>query len=141
MSSELENLGLMIKKVQWRHHRALDAALIRLRISLVQWNALREIDRNPGLCAHGLAELTFNSDQAFGTLTTRLVRLGFVNRQPGAGRANIHRLTESGKSKLSQGQKIMKQVLTASFSPLNGEERATLAQIMMKLLNHPFGKT
>ena len=140
MSSELEDLGLMIKKIQWRHHRALDAQLIGLGISLVQWNALREIDRNPGLCAHGLAELTFNSDQAFGMLTNRLVRLGFIHRQPGAGRANIHRLTESGKSRLSQGQKIMKQLLTASFSPLNGEERTTLAQIMVKMLNHPLGK-
>ena len=131
----------MVKKVQWRHHRTLDAELMRLGISLVQWNAMREIDRNPGLCAHRLAELTFNSDQAFGTLTTRLVRLGFVDRQPGAGRANIHRLTESGKSRLSQGQKIMKQVLTASFSPLNGKERTALAQIMIKLLNHPLGET
>jgi hypothetical protein len=37
---------------------------------LVQWNALREIERNPGCSQHRLAERTFNSDQAFGSLLT-----------------------------------------------------------------------
>jgi hypothetical protein len=82
MSRTLEDLGLSLKKVQSRHHRALDAQLLRLGVSLVQWNALREIDRNPGSTAHRLAELTFNSDQAFGTLTTRLLRWVSSNANP-----------------------------------------------------------
>ncbi len=72
MSSSLEPLGLLIKTVQHRHHRTLDAKLAPLGVSLVQWSALREIDRHPGVSMHRLAELTFNSDQAFGTLATRL---------------------------------------------------------------------
>lgn len=135
MSSDLEDLGLSIKKVQWRHHRELDSQLMRLGISLVQWNALREIHRNPGKSAHALAELTFNSDQAFGTLTTRLMRQGYVDRQPGAGRANTHHLTESGKSMLSKGQKIMDKVLTKSFYALSSQDRMKLAQLLTKLLN------
>lgn len=137
MSSQLEQLGLAIKKVQSRHHRALDARLLRLGVSLVQWNALREIDRNPGSSAHRLAELTFNSDQAFGTLTTRLLRLGFIERQPGPGRAYTHGLTKSGKEMLAKGQEVMQSVLTASFAPLSQKERAALAQILDKLLGEP----
>ena len=137
MSSELENAGLLIKKVQSRHHRELDAELMRLGISLVQWNALREIHRNPDRCAHELAELTFNSDQAFGALGTRLIQRGFVDRQPGVGRANTHRLTESGEEILTRGQEIMQRVLTASFAPLSCEERTTLSHLLTKLLNHP----
>ena len=137
MSRTLEELGLNLKKVQSRHHRALDAQLLRLGVSLVQWNALREIDRNPGSTAHRLAELTFNSDQAFGTLTTRLLRLGFIERHPGPGRANMHRLTPSGKVMLAKGQEVMQKVLTASFAPLSQEERTTLWKILTKLLVHP----
>jgi DNA-binding MarR family transcriptional regulator len=137
MSRALEELGLTIKKVQSRQHRALDAQLLRLGVSLVQWNALREIDRNPGSSAHRLAELTFNSDQAFGTLTTRLLRLGFIERQPGPGRANTHRLTQSGKVMLAKGQDVMQKVLAASFAPLSKEERTTLATILTKLLARP----
>ena len=137
MSRELEDLGLAIKKVQSRHHRALDSQLMRLGISLVQWNALREMDRNPGSSAHKLAELTFNSDQAFGTLTTRLLRLGFVDRQSGAGRAITHRLTESGKIMLSKGQKILQRVVSASFAPLTQEEQRTLSRLLTKLLDQP----
>ena len=108
-----------------------------LGISLVQWKALREIDRNPGSSGHRLAELTFNSDQAFGTLTTRLLKLGYVDRQSGTGRVVTHSLTPSGKAMLSQGHTIMQRVLTASFAPLNDAERATLSELLTKLLDHP----
>lgn len=137
MSRALEELGLSIKKVQSRHHRALDTRLQRLGVSLVQWNALREIDRNPGSTAHRLAELTFNSDQAFGTLTTRLLRLGFIERQPGAGRANTHCLTPEGKTVLAQGREVMRKMLATSFAPLSEEEQATLSMLLAKLLAHP----
>lgn len=137
MSSELDDLGLLIKKAQWRHHRALDARLMTLGVSLVQWNALREIDRHPHSSAHKLAELTFNSDQAFGTLITRLIRLGFVERSPGSGRSNAHHLTESGKKMLSQGRNIMRRVLSASFNPLSDKERLMLSKLLTKLLSHP----
>src|SRR5579859_1946204 len=48
MSSEPEQLGWLVKRLQHRHHRVLDENLTPLGVSLVQWNALREIDRNPG---------------------------------------------------------------------------------------------
>ncbi|MFL9873630.1 MarR family winged helix-turn-helix transcriptional regulator [Paraburkholderia megapolitana] len=137
MSTQLEELGLAIKKVQSRHHRVLDDRLQRLGVSLVQWNALREIDRNPGSNAHRLAELTFNSDQAFGTLTTRLLRLGFIEREAGLGRANAHHLTASGKAMLAEGKEVMRAVLEASFAPLDDEEQTTLLEILGKLLDHP----
>ena len=86
MSSALESLALLIKQAQHRNHQALDAVLAPMGISFVQWNALREIHRHPDSSQHRLAELTFNSDQSFGRLTTRLRRSKLVTRRPGAGR-------------------------------------------------------
>ncbi len=134
MSGENEEVAFAIKKVQSRHHRGLDTHLQLLGVSLVQWNALREIDRNPGVSAHALPELTFNSDQSFGALASRLVRLGFVVRASGEGRALVHTLTVQGKEVLRKGQRIHHAFLEASFKPLRIEERALLLDLLNRLL-------
>lgn len=73
-------------------------------VTLVQWNALREIDRNPAASMHLLAELTFNPDQAFGTLAHNLLRAGLIKRQQGQGRVLIPVLTERGPVLLMEGK-------------------------------------
>ena len=139
MSSSPEALGLSIKKLQHRHHRALDTALSELGVSLVQWNALREIDRNPGATMHALAALTFNSDQAFGTLTTRLIRQGWIERQIGPGRANAHRLTIEGEAMLQRGRERVLAIAARSFAPLDETEREVLMRLLDKLLEQYLG--
>jgi DNA-binding MarR family transcriptional regulator len=135
MSKHLERLGLLIKKVQHRHHRLLDAQLTaNLGVSLVQWGALREIHRNPTVSMHQLAQLTFNSDQAFGTLTTRLLRSGLIKRSPGNGRTVLHSLTERGKRLLQQGRNFVVAALEQSFAALSEEECAVLLGLFTKLL-------
>jgi DNA-binding MarR family transcriptional regulator len=137
MSKQLEDVALSIKKVQARHHRALDRRLSPLGVTLVQWNALREIGRNPGVSAHALAELTFNSDQAFGALATRLIRQGFVLREPGIGRAIVHRLTPKGAKLRDAGQEVLLEVLKQSFAQLSVAERQHLQALLTKLLTQP----
>jgi DNA-binding MarR family transcriptional regulator len=132
-----EQLGWLIKKVQHGHHRALDAALAGLGLSLVQWNALREIDRNPGCSQHQLAELTFNSDQALGTLLGRLQRLAYIRRSKGSGRAQAHQLTPRGRALLEEGQKIRTMVLGKSLGPLSSEERTELDRLLSKISEWP----
>ena len=68
MERSLEPLALLIKRAQHRQNRMMAASLEPLGVSLAQWNALREIDRNPGAPLRRLAEASFNSDQAIGTL-------------------------------------------------------------------------
>ena len=135
MTISLEALGLLVKKAQHRQHRALEAQLAPLGVSLVQWNALREIDRNPGSTMHGLAELTFNSDQAFGTLVTRLMKLGLVERQPGQGRAMIHSLTPAGTAKLHQCQQVVPRVTSQNFAPLSEADRKELSRLLTALID------
>ena len=129
----LEVLGLLIKTVQHRHHRALDAALSEIGITLVQWNALREVDRNPAASMHALAELTFNSDQAFGTLASRLLRAGLIERQQGPGRVLVHILTDQGKALLKEGNGRHAAVMHTAFAVLSVEDRDTLGRILRQL--------
>lgn len=134
MSTTPETLGLLIKRVQDRHHRQLDGMLAPLGLSLVQWNALREIERNPGASQHQLALLSFNSDQAFGTLTNRLLQRGLIVRQNGPGRAVTHRLTSAGESLYLQGVEIHAKYIANSFARLDAAEREVLHTLLNRLL-------
>lgn len=117
-----------------RHHRALTAELAVLDISLVQWDALRHLDENPEASLHDLAQLTFQSDQAFGTLATRMINRGLIERVPGPGRAIHHRLTEHGRELRRAGAEIVAKVAADSLSPLTPEELAKFDEILTKLL-------
>src|SRR5690348_15259684 len=91
------DIALAVKRLQHRHHRALSRALAPLGLSLVQWDTLRHLHREPDSSLHDLAELTFQTDQSFGSLAVRMVDRGLIERVPGPGRAVKHRLTAHGE--------------------------------------------
>jgi DNA-binding MarR family transcriptional regulator len=134
MARTLRDIGLSVKRLQMRHHRALNAGLARLDISIVQWDALRHLDENPGASLHDLARLTFQSDQAFGTLAGRMIERGLIERLPGPGRAVRHRLTDEGRKLRRAGDKIVDRVLTESFSPLTAKQLASFDELLVQLL-------
>ncbi len=134
MLSDLQPLGYAIKRIQHRHHRALDAALIELGSSLAQCVALRAIAAHPESSAHKLAGLTFQTDQSFGSLANRMVDRGLIRREAGEGRAILHRLTPEGERVLAASNAASDQVLAKSFAPLNKAERQQLQALLSKLL-------
>ncbi len=71
----------------------MDRRLREVGSSLPQWDALRAISRRPDSSAHALAEITFQTDQSFGTLANRLEARSLIERFKGPGRAIRHRLT------------------------------------------------
>jgi DNA-binding MarR family transcriptional regulator len=83
---EPSEVGLAVKRLQHRHHRALSKALAPLGLSVVQWDTLRHLDRKPDASLHDLAVLTFQTDQSFGSLAVRMAERGLIERVPGPGR-------------------------------------------------------
>ncbi|MEP6480239.1 MAG: MarR family transcriptional regulator [Rhodoglobus sp.] len=134
MAVELEALGRSIKILQWRHHRALEVGLAAVGTTLAQWDALRAIDRNPGASAHQLAVATFQSDQAFGALATRLESQGLIERTPGQGRRIVHGLTPAGQRMLQAGYPVPVSVLAASFGDFTEAERQTLLALVTRAI-------
>jgi DNA-binding MarR family transcriptional regulator len=137
MTMDLEALGLAIKRAQYRNHRTLDAALRSAGVSLVQWDALRAIERLPGASGHDLAVATFQSDQAFGTLANRLEDRGLIARTAGRGRRIEHTLTAEGRQSLADGHAVAAGVLDDLFSPLGDGDRATLQRLLEALAGAP----
>jgi DNA-binding MarR family transcriptional regulator len=128
-------VGLSVKRLQMRHHRAVDAGLAALDITLVQWDALRHLDENPSASLHDLAQLTFQTDQSFGALANRLIERGLIERVPGPGRAVHHRLTEKGLALRHAGGQIVDGVVARSFASLTPSEMETFDTLLIRLLS------
>jgi DNA-binding MarR family transcriptional regulator len=130
----LQDTGLAVKRLQMRHHRAVNAELAALGITIVQWDALRHLDENPNASLHDLAQLTFQTDQSFGTLAARMEARGLIERIAGPGRAVRHRLTAKGARLRRAGDEIVDRVLAESFAPLSPAQRATFDKLLRQLL-------
>src|ERR1700712_438315 len=126
MAMSIPELGLAVKRLQVKHHRAATEALRPLNVTLVQWDALRHLHAHPGASLHDLAVLTFQTDQAFGTLAARLEARGLIRRVSGAGRAIRPELTPEGERVFPEGQQLTERVVRRSFAPLDDAERAAL---------------
>ena len=135
--AKVEDVAQMIKRLQHRHHRTMDTRLASLGITLVQWDALRAISRTPDASSHHLAQVTFQTDQSFGTLANRLESRGLIVRTAGSGRAIRHRLTPAGEALLQAGYALVHDVQAESFAPLNTAEIDTLHDLLSRLLGEP----
>ena len=133
-STALQDLGRAVKQLQYRHHRGMDRRLREVGSSLPQWDALRAISRRPDSSAHALAEMTFQTDQSFGTLANRLEARGLIERFNGPGRAIRHRLTPAGETMLAKGYEVIDQVFEASFAPLSAKKRENLFRLLSQAL-------
>ena len=125
--------GRLLKRAQWRNHRAADRALATIGSSLAQWDALRAISESPDSSAHDLAITTFQSDQAFGTLANRLEAQGLIVRTSGRGRRVEHALTAEGQRILAAGMEVTRGVSERSFEKLTRDELNLLRELLERV--------
>ena len=130
------DVGLAVKRLQHRHHRAFSKALAPLGLSLVQWDTLRHLHQQPDASLHDLAVLTFQTDQSFGSLATRMVDRGLIERLPAPGRAIKHRLTPEGERLRIAGQALADEVLQHSFEHLTEAQLNDLGTLLDAALGH-----
>jgi DNA-binding MarR family transcriptional regulator len=130
MTHRPAEVALAVKRLQYRHHRALSRALAPLGLSLVHWDTLRHLHRKPDASLHDLAVLTFQTDQSFGSLATRMADRGLIERVPGPGRAVRHRLTEKGERLRAAGQDAVDGVLESSFHALSATQLDQLGELL-----------
>jgi DNA-binding MarR family transcriptional regulator len=134
MARTVQEVALAVKRLQHRHHRALNGALAPLGVSLVQWDTLRHLHARPDASSHDLAQLTFQTDQSFGSLAKRMVDRGLLERTPGPGRAVRHRLTARGEEVRRAGGVLVDRVFGASFSALSAGELQQLGGLLDRAL-------
>ena len=130
MKHQPADVALAVKRLQYRHHRALSRALAPLGLSLVQWDTLRHLHRQPDASLHDLAMLTFQTDQSFGSLATRMAERDLIERVPGPGRAVKHRLTKKGEQLRAEGQEAVNEVFKSSFDNLSAAQLQQLGDLL-----------
>jgi DNA-binding MarR family transcriptional regulator len=128
----LQDVGLAVKRLQWRHHRDANTRLSAIGLSLPQWDVLRHLHANPDASLHQLAGLTFQTDQSMGTLAARMIDRGLLERVAGPGRAVRHRLTPTGQQLRQEGSKLVDGVLDDSLGHLSDAELSTLHTLLVK---------
>src|SRR6266536_2224539 len=136
MARSVQEVGLSVKRVQHRHHGALTA----LGVSLVQWDTLRHLHEHPDASLHQLAQLTFQTDQSFGTLAARMVDRGLIERVPAPGRAIRHRVTERGDKVRREGDRRVAAVLERSFAGLSQHQLDQLGALLELVLREPLDR-
>jgi DNA-binding MarR family transcriptional regulator len=127
-------LGLAVKRLQVRHHRALETRLAPLGLTVAQWDALRHLHAHPDASLHELAVLTFQTDQSMGTLAARMAARGLVERVAGPGRAVRHRVTATGERLRTEAQHEVDAVLDDSFAVLDAADRDRLGDLLARML-------
>jgi DNA-binding MarR family transcriptional regulator len=132
-----QTTGRLLKRAQWRNHRAADRALTSIGTTLVQWDALRAISESPDSSAHDLAIVTFQSDQAFGTLANRLEAQGLIVRTSGHGRRVEHALTAEGERMLEAGLEVTRGVSERAFAGLSRDEVRALHDLLDRVGEAP----
>lgn len=132
MNTSLQDVGLAVKRLQWRHHREANRRLAGVGLSLVQWDVLRHLAARPDASLHDLAVLTFQTDQSMGALAGRMVERGLLRRRTGPGRAVRHEVTEAGEDARRAGAHVMDDVLAESLGNLTAGELATLHRLLAK---------
>ncbi len=132
MQPSTQDLGLAVKRLQWRHHRESNKRLSAVGLSLVQWDVLRHLHRMPELSLHALAELTFQSDQSMGELARRMIDRGLIERTCGTGRAVWHRLTTVGQQAYADGAGIVEGVLEETVGRLSPGEQKVFHALLIK---------
>lgn len=132
--SSMQDVALLIKRLQNQHHKTLDAALGAIGLTLVQWDALRHLSQHPEASLHALAQLTFQSDQGFGTLAARMEDRGLVQREAGHGRAVTLTMTAKGRSLLADAAHVVDQTLTGTLGQLTQGELDDLHRLLDEAL-------
>jgi len=134
----LQDVGLAVKRLQWRHHREANGRLLaEVGLSLPQWDVLRHLHDRPEASLHELAQLTFQTDQSMGTLASRMIDKGVLERVAGPGRAVRHAITPAGERARSAGSDILDEILAESVGSLSPAERVTLCRLLTAAVSAP----
>ena len=134
----LQDVGLAVKRLQWRHHREANGRLLaEVGLSLPQWDVLRHLHQRPEASLHELAQLTFQTDQSMGALAGRMIERGWLERVTGPGRAVRHVITAAGEHARRAGSDIVDEILADTVGSLPPADRVTLYRLLTAAVSAP----
>ena len=126
------DIWLLVGRTNIKVHRALNAMLAKVDLSLAQHEILVNIHRDSGLTQKALAEKLLVVKINISDLLKKLEDRGLVRRAPDPedSRNNQLRLTRRGEALVQESFALQNQVIKAMVSVMSDEELEQMRDVM-----------
>lgn len=128
------SLGMILKRAEQDMLRAKNAALKPVGLTLAQYVALAELDRQPAVIAATLARACLVTPQAMMVVLKTLEEQGLVARSPHPRHANVLelRITDAGREALHAGREQVEPVEARIVDAFSQNELRTLRKLLSR---------
>lgn len=133
VKDEMIEITLLLRRAQLRKQTACELELAKWEMTLPQWGMLNAVATHPDSSTHALALLTGQSDQAAGSVVTRLEQRGFVERRNVRGKAILHQATSEGIEMLGHCDQVVAQTMRRALSGFSDHEVHELRDLLDRL--------
>ena len=129
-----ERLGRVLKRAEQALLRAKSAALKPAGLTLAQYVALSELDRQPGITGASLARACLVTPQAMMVVLKSLDEQGLIARSPHPRHPNVLELhiTAAGREALEEGRQRVGPVERRVVDAFSPEELDVLAALLTR---------
>jgi DNA-binding MarR family transcriptional regulator len=132
-----QRIGMVLKRAEQSLLSAKNAALKQVGLTLAQYVALTELERQPGITGATLARACLVTPQAMMVVLKALEEQGLITRNSHPRHPNVLevRITDAGRETLSTGREHvapLEQRVIDAFSP---KELATLHRLLDRLID------
>ena len=128
-----ERIGHLLWATSARVRLLAEPMLAELQLSLPSMGALERIAADPGITASELARQAFKTQQAVSQVTSRLERLGYVERRLGSGRGVGLHATRLGHDMLAKGTAIEAEIDARLYAMVGTGEAEQLRTVLRRL--------
>jgi DNA-binding MarR family transcriptional regulator len=124
----------LVKRVQQLLRHASDGELRNVGLTVAQYAVLNALDEHPGATSAELARRCMVTRQSLQDVLTGLRAGGLVvvADKPLTGRARPARITDLGRQRLEQADKIVATVEDRMLAGLSSEDRGRLAMLLIR---------
>ena len=129
------DVWLLVGRTNIKVHRALNAMLATVDLSVAQHEILVNIHRDSGLTQKALSEKLLVVKSNISALLKKLEVRGLVRRSPDPedSRNNQLRLTKRGEALVQESFALQNQVITAMVSVMTDEELEQMGNVMERV--------
>jgi DNA-binding MarR family transcriptional regulator len=136
VSEDGQSLGMLLKRAEQALVRSKSAALKPVGITLAQYVALVELDRQPGITAASLARACLVTPQATMILLKTMEQQGLVARTAHARHPNVLELhiTDVGREALHSARKRAAPFERRVIDAFSSREHKTFQSLLLRFI-------
>jgi DNA-binding MarR family transcriptional regulator len=136
-SNEEPRLGMLVKRAEQAMIRAKVAALKSVGLTLAQYVALIELDRQPGVTAATLSRACLVTPQAMMILLKTMEQQGLISRSPHPRHSNVLelRMTDVGREALQAARERVDPIEQRVLDVFSGRDLDVFRGLLSRFID------